>query len=319
MITAKDLHGVMAMMPSFTTPDGGDLRSTNTIAVDNLTAAVDRIIKDGIGLIATTGSFGECYNLLFDEFVTLTRATVEAAKKRVPVFIGVTSPHTRETIQKMKVVQEAGADGVLAGVPYYIPSTVENAIRFYHDLADAFPKLGILIYHNPPLHRVNLPVEAFKKITEKPQVVGIKDSHRTTMAFMHFQETVKDKMALFPNQWQYHPYALLGAAGCWSIDSWMGPWPVIALVNAVKAGDYEKAKQITMELRASNTGPVSESWREPGSKITMKYAGYCDPGPLRPPFTVVPPAVIENAQKKAAYWKTLCEKYRPQGQARATA
>lgn len=233
MITAQDLHGVMAMMPSFTTPDGNDLRSTNTVAVDNLTAAVDRIIKDGIGLIATTGSFGECYNLLFDEFVTLTRATVEAAKKRVPVFIGVTSPHTRETIQKMKIVQEAGADGVLAGVPYYIPSTVENAIQFYHDLADTFPKLGIMIYHNPPLHRVNLPVEAFKKITEKPQIVGIKDSHRTTMAFMHFKETVKDKMALFPNQWQYFPYALMGAAGCWSIDSWMGPWPVLALVEAV--------------------------------------------------------------------------------------
>lgn len=319
MISAKDLHGVMAMMPSFTTPNGNDIRSTNTVAVDNLMATVDRIIKDGVNVIATTGSFGECYNLLFDEFVTLTRATVAAVKKRIPLFIGVTSPHTRETLQKIKVVEEAGADGVLAGVPYYIPSTVENAIQFYHDVAGLFPKLGVLIYHNPPLHRVNLPVEAFRKITEKPNVVGMKDSHRNTMAFMHLIDTVKGKMAIFPNQWQYYPYALLGAAGCWSIDSWMGPWPVLALVNAVKAGDYEKAKQITMELRASNAGPVSESWREPGSKLAMKFAGYCDPGPLRPPFTVIPESVIENGQKKAAYWKNLCEKYRPQAQVRATA
>jgi len=26
---------------------------------------VDRIIKDGIGMICTTGSFGQCYNLAF--------------------------------------------------------------------------------------------------------------------------------------------------------------------------------------------------------------------------------------------------------------
>lgn len=319
MISSKDLHGVMAMMPTFTTPDGNDIRSTNTIAVDNLTAAVDRMIKDGGNVIATTGSFGECYNLLWDEFVTLTRATVAAAKKRVPIFIGVTSPHTREVIQKMKVVEEAGADGVLAGVPYYIPSTVENAVQFYHDIAGLFPKLGILIYHNPPLHRVTLPVEAFKKITEKPNVVGMKDSHRTTTAFMHLMDTVQGKMAIFGSQWQYYPYAQLGAVGCWSIDSWLGPWPVLALRDAINAGDYEKARQITMELRAAGGGQVSESWREPGSKITMKFAGYCDPGPLRPPFTVVPQAVIESSQKKAAYWKSLCEKYRPKEQVRATA
>jgi len=316
MIQAKDLKGVMGMMPSFTTENGGSVQATNTVDVNNLKDAVDRIINDGVDVIATTGSFGECYNLLFDEFVTLTRATTEAVKKRIPVFIGVTSPHTRETVNKMKVVEEAGADGVLAGVPYYIPSSVDNAIQFYHDIADLFPKLGIMIYHNPPLHRVNLPVEAFKKITQKPNVVGMKDSHRTTTNFIQLIETVKGKMAIFCNQWQYYPYALIGAPGFWSIDSWLGPWPVLALRDAVTAGDYDKASQITMELRGAMGGPVSESWREPGSKITMKFAEYCNPGPLRPPFTVVPQSVIEGSQKKAAYWKDLCQKYRPQSEKR---
>ena len=319
MIQAQDLKGVCAMMPSFTTEDGASVQATETIDVNNLKDAVDRIINDGIDVIATTGSFGECYNLLWDEFVTLTRATTEAAKKRVPVFIGVTSPHTREVVNKMKVVEEAGADGVLAGVPYYIPSTVDNAIRFYHDIADLFPKLGIMIYHNPPLHRVSLPVPAFKKITEKSNIVGIKDSHRPTPAFIEFVSTVKGKIAIFCSQWQYYPYALLGASGCWSIDSWLGPWPVLALRDAVGAGDYEKASQIIKELRGGGGGPVSESWREPGSKLTMNFAGYCKPGPLRPPFTVIPQAVIENSQKKAAYWKDLCEKYRPKHETRITA
>jgi len=44
----------------------------------------------------------------------------------------------------MEYAAKAGAEGVLVGVPYYFPSSVENAIQFYHDLADAFPQLGIM-------------------------------------------------------------------------------------------------------------------------------------------------------------------------------
>src|SRR2546422_6738273 len=84
MLTAKDVQGVMAMMPSFSTKDAGDLTSKNSIDVDNLKTGVDRMINDGIDVITTTGSFGECYNLHWDEYKTLAVAAVDAVKKRVP-------------------------------------------------------------------------------------------------------------------------------------------------------------------------------------------------------------------------------------------
>ncbi len=71
MVTAKDIQGVMAMMPAFATKDAGDLRSPSTIDVDNLQSGVNRIIKDGVDIVTTTGSFGECYNLFWDEYKTL--------------------------------------------------------------------------------------------------------------------------------------------------------------------------------------------------------------------------------------------------------
>jgi hypothetical protein len=43
----------------------------------------------------------------------------------------------------------------------------------------------------------------------------------------------------------------------------------------------------------------------------MNEAGYCAPGPLRPPFRNVPADVMEDAKKMAASWKNLCEKYPP--------
>ncbi len=58
MITASELKGVLGMMPAFATPDATDVRATQTIAVDNLKEGVDKIIKDGIQNIATTGTYG---------------------------------------------------------------------------------------------------------------------------------------------------------------------------------------------------------------------------------------------------------------------
>src|SRR5688500_416547 len=118
MVTAKEVQGVMAMMPAFSTANAGDLNANSTIDVGALQSGVDRMINDGIDLLTTTGSFGECYNLLFDEYKILASATVEAVKKRVPVFIGSTSPNAREVVQRLKFVQDIGADGTLLGVPY---------------------------------------------------------------------------------------------------------------------------------------------------------------------------------------------------------
>lgn len=122
MLTANDLHGIVGMMPAFATADAADMRATSTVDVDNLKRGVDRIIRDGIDIIATTGSFGECHTLLDDELETLAHATVQAVNQRVPLFIGCTTVNPRDAVRKMGMIQEAGAAGVLVGVPFYFPS-----------------------------------------------------------------------------------------------------------------------------------------------------------------------------------------------------
>ena len=164
MVTATDVQGVMAMMPSFSTDDAGDLNAASTVAVDNLQEGVDRMIKDGVNVITTTGSFGECYNVFWDEFKTIASASVEAVKKRVPVFIGSTSPNAREVVQRLKFVQDIGGDGTLLGVPYYDAQSPDYIADFYSQIAEMFPKLGILIYHNPVNHKVKIPVSVFPRL-----------------------------------------------------------------------------------------------------------------------------------------------------------
>jgi dihydrodipicolinate synthase/N-acetylneuraminate lyase len=317
MLSASDIGGLMAMMPAFATDDAADIHATSTVDVGRLHHGLDRMIRDGANVIATTGSFGECHTLLPDEFRTLAHESVAVVKKRVPLFIGVTSVNSREAAQKIKLVDGSGADGILLGVPYYFPSSVENAVRFYRDIGIMFPKLNIMIYHNPALHHVTIPIEAFHEITKNPAVIGMKDSHRTPQEFVELQKIIRRKISVFVFQGQYAQYAELGAAGLWSIDAWMGPWPHLALRDAVKRGDREAAKAITLEIVPPNPPPANLSWRETAAKIAIRMAGYVDPGPLRPPFVEIPPEVTERMRQRVERWKQVCAKYRSRAPAEA--
>ena len=310
MLTFKDLGGLMAMMPAFATDDAASITAKNTVDVERLHKGLDRMIRDGANVISTTGSFGECHTLLMDEFKVLANECVAVNKKRIPMFIGVTSVNSREAVEKIKIVDQAGADGILLGVPYYFPSSVDNAIRLYREVGEMFPKLNIMIYHNPALHHIKLPIEAFEAICKNPAVVAMKDSHREPIEFMKLQKVIGGKIAHFCAQYQYAVYKGIGASGFWSIDAWMGPWPQFALRDAVARGDLEAAKAITLEIVPPGTGKVDLSWRETASKIGVKLAGYVDPGPLRPPFLDIPPEVIERQKKRVESWKKLCDKYR---------
>jgi len=311
MVTAKDVQGVMAMMPSFSTDDAGDLKATATVAVDNLQTGIDRMIKDGIDVITTTGSFGECYNLFWDEFKTIASASVEAAKKRVPLFIGSTSPNAREVVQRLKFIQDIGGDGTLLGVPYYDAQSPDYIVDFYSQIAEMFPKLAILIYHNPVNHKVKIPVSVFPRLVKYPNIIGMKDSHRDTREFVRLMEIIRGKISVMTNQAQMFPYYGMGSSGCWSIDAWMGPWPVLYLRNLVRAGKDHEALQIITEIMSAAGGERPGGNEGATAKLPIEFAGYVKPGPARTPIVKFSESAIERAKKKAEGWKKLCDKYRP--------
>jgi 4-(2-carboxyphenyl)-2-oxobut-3-enoate aldolase len=299
------------MMPSFSTENAGDLDANSTVAVDYLQAGVNRMIQDGVDVITTTGSFGECYNVFWDEFKTIASATVEAAKKRVPVFIGTTSPNAREVVQRLKFVQDIGGDGTLLGVPYYDAQSPEYIAEFYAQIAERFPKLGILIYHNPVNHKVKIPVSVFPKLVQYPNIIGMKDSHRDTREFVRLMEIIRGKISVMTNQAQMFPYYRMGAAGCWSIDAWMGPWPVLHLRNLVRAGKDEEALQVIAAMMSAAGGERPGGNEGATGKLPIEFAGYVNPGPARTPIVKFSETTLERAKKKAESWKKLCDKYRP--------
>ena len=58
--------------------------------------------------------------------------------------------------------------------------------------------------------------------------------------------------------------------------------------------------------------PQALQWRESSMKLATNEAGYCNAGPLRPPFKNVPDAVKERAKEMAKRWNELCSLYAPE-------
>jgi dihydrodipicolinate synthase/N-acetylneuraminate lyase len=176
-----------------------------------------------------------------------------------------------------------------------------------------FPRLSILIYHNPENHKFTIPVSAFKELIKKPNIVGMKDSHRTTQAFMNLQKIVKSKISVFVNQTQLYPYFEMGAAGCWSTEVWMGPWPVLYLMDMLKSGEVQKAIDVIDDLIGDGSGgkPVPGA----GNKRPAEYADYCKVGPTRVPFVTFSETELARAKRRAEHWMKLNAKYRPLAEA----
>ena len=318
MFAPSDLRGLNAMVAAPATADATRLDATDTVDVDSLRDLLNKLIADGVNVVSMMGSYGECHTLLWEEFQTLTKTAVETVNKRVPLFIGVTSVNSREAARKARFARDVGAEGIFTGVPFYYPPTVDNAVQFYHDMADYLPDLSIQIYHNPPLHNIHIPVSAFTRLVEKRQIVSMKDSHRSPLEFMRLIDVVEGKISVFVNQMQYYPFQEMGARGFWSTDSNMGPLPLIRYRDAVDEGDVQTAKQILREIQSLGEGEFGGP-QDNARKLAASTTGYANLGPNRPPFVVVQPDSLARQMKRAEGWKKLSEKYGPQVQQRSLA
>ncbi len=233
-------------------------------------------------------------------------------KKRVPLFIGATSPNAREVVERLKFVQEIGGDGTLLGVPYYDAQSPEYMADFYTQIAEMFPKLGFLIYHNPVNHKVKIPVSIF------PQTGQVSQHHRHERQPSrharvypadgnHSRQDQRDDQSGADGSLLSHGIVRLlvdrrldgSLAGAASEKSLSAP------------GKDQEALQVISEIMAAAGGERPGGNEGATAKLPIEFAGYVNPGPARTPIVKFSDTTIERAKKKAEGWKALCAKYRP--------
>ena len=92
LLTADDIHGAWAIMPTPAKPDASDWRAEDTVDLDETTRVVNALIDAGVDGILTLGTFGEGGMMNFAASVAF-QAPTEGALSRLNGLLCVVEHH----------------------------------------------------------------------------------------------------------------------------------------------------------------------------------------------------------------------------------
>jgi 4-hydroxy-tetrahydrodipicolinate synthase len=152
----------------------------------------DHILDDGGTGLFVLGGCGEGAWLTPDQRTTVIRHSVAASAGRAPVIAGVMLPATALAVDAAKRAADAGADGIVAGSPYYNQVDANAHLRHVEAILDATP-LPILLYNIPQSTHHMLAVETVAALSSEARILGIKDS---SGQLEHFQALIEIKKSV---------------------------------------------------------------------------------------------------------------------------
>ena len=268
------LHGVVP--PTITAFDEDE-------SVDEAaTAAHARFVVDrGVHGVFTLGTNGEFPLLTAEERDRVVEVVVDEVGDEVPVLAGVGTEGTRETIERARAAEEAGADGLVVVVPYYFPVSDEGLVEHYRRVADAVDS-PVYAYTFPDMTGNELSTAALDSLAEIDGFAGLKD---TSQDVAQMQRTLREHPDLTylmgSNQLAYVGFSM-GCHGAVSAVANAFPEVAVELYEAVRAGDDERARELQSDLSAVQEA-IEQGPFLAGVKAALDLRGF-DLGPVRSPL-----------------------------------
>jgi hypothetical protein len=172
-------------------------------------------LAEGTGGLVPMGTTGEAVTMSAEEQFQAVRAAVEVAGGKVPVIGGAGSNSTASTIENVRRVREAGADGALVVTPYYNKPTQDGLVAHYRAIAKAHPGFPIVVYNVPGRTGVDLLPETCLKLCDISEVVGIKDATASMPRMVDVVEKCgTERLALLSgDDFTIAPFMALGGKG----------------------------------------------------------------------------------------------------------
>lgn len=319
MLSASDMQGLYGIIATPANQGAERWDAVDTINTEETERLTNQLIADGVSGLIVLGTTGEGATVTEDEYRTFVDCFLSTVNGRVPTFVGATTLGTHQTVARLRFAQEHGATGTLLGLPMWQPCTEEMALDFYETISSAFPDLALMVYGNPNAFRYDFPVEFWARLVERaPTAMSAKFGSPAN--YREILDATHGRINFLPMDMFAYPMACISPAtltACWATAAGMGPQPSVALINAILADEMDRAKLISEEI-----GLACETFLSPAGfavfahyniqleKLRIQAAGYCDPGPIRPPYNVIPDDMAEGARECGRRWAELVEKYK---------
>ncbi|MFA6449795.1 MAG: dihydrodipicolinate synthase family protein [bacterium] len=161
-------HGIV---PPLVTP----LKTPEKLDPAGLRRVIRHVVDNGVHGVFVLGSTGEFPSLTQKTKEQVVEITVEEVNGKVPVYVGVSDPNFTQLARNAAFVKKAGGDVIVCQPPFYFPLGNDELVVFYERLAER-AELPIILYNIPTLTKVCLSHEVIAKVSQNPQIIGLKDS-----------------------------------------------------------------------------------------------------------------------------------------------
>jgi 4-hydroxy-tetrahydrodipicolinate synthase len=267
---------------------------------DDLAKLVSYQIKGGIDGIVPVGTTGESPTLSHEEHMEVIRATIAAARGRVPVIAGTGSNSTHEAVEMTQLAHAAGADAMLVVAPYYNKPSQEGVFRHYCAVADATDK-PVILYSIPGRCGIEIGVPVIERLAAKYRHVRwIKEAGGSVDRVDQIKQALgADMTVLSGDDSLTLPFMAVGAEGVISVASNLLVREVSQLVKLARADEFAKAAKLHRKLY-----PVFKAcFIEPNPvpiKAALARAGIIGSAEVRAPLADLPPAALDVLTKALA-------------------
>lgn len=252
---------------------------------DGFRAHVADRIATAPGAVFPACGTGEFFSLDEDEYRQVVTIAVEEAGGRVPVVAGI-GYGWAQAARFARIAEEAGADALLV-LPHYLVAAPQDGLVAQLEQIAARTRLPLIAYQRG---QVAFGVEAFRRVSEIPGVIGLKDGHsdldrlqRLTLAapegFLFFNGAATAEI-------QARAYATVGVPAYSSAVHAFAPEIANAFFTALRDGDDGAVDKLLHEFYV----PLVELRdRVPGYAVSLVKAAArlrgAPVGPVRAPLT----------------------------------
>ena len=250
---------------------------------ERLRKNLDFQYENGTAAIVVCGTTGENATLSNDEHQELVRAAIHENAGRMKVIVGVGGNNTLAALKKAESARAAGADAILMVTPYYNKSTQKGLIEHFQYVADRV-EIPMILYNVPSRTGIGLRAETCQALSEHPNIVGIKECLRETVAAAGAHR-VLEPCQRSGNDDCTVPLMSLGALGVISVASNIVPAAIAKLCSLCLEGDYDGATELYAKYAALISALFIETNPIP-VKAAMQLLGL-DSGLLRLPLVEI--------------------------------
>lgn len=218
------------------------LREDQSLDADAFSAHIQNQFDLGISGVLIGGSMGYMQLLADDTYLQLIEHGTKAAKGRGEVMVGVGDTSFARTRDRIKAIESFDYDAVVILTPYLLKFNQQELVEYFSELATISGR-PVMLYDLPGVTGVPLDLDTILKLSEHPNIAGIKSS-RPWVDTSQLLDLIQEDFRIIPAQ-PYMVDKLIRLGVNSNLDGIFAVVPELttSIVRAAEEGSWQEASK----------------------------------------------------------------------------